>query len=83
MKSIYQKLKDWYRGKFIPLSTEEMINLVRQSRRHHENQELSMPNRFKRPLIARIVNYIWHFWLRHWKWIIGTIIAVISLKLFS
>ena len=81
MKNIYQRLKDWYPGKYTPLSTQEIFDLVKQSRRYLENQKLNMPDRFKRPLIARIVNSVWKFYCLHFKWIIGTIISLIGLLL--
>ena len=77
MKNIYQKLKDWYRGKFIPLSIEEMIDI--QIPKYLENKK-PMPNQFNPPLIAKIINPIWHFWLKRWPILLpviaGSIIAL-------
>ena len=35
----------------------------------------NLPDRFDPPLFAIILNAIGRFWLKHWKWIIGTVIA--------
>ncbi|MDD5451497.1 MAG: hypothetical protein PHT49_06330 [Desulfovibrionales bacterium] len=70
----YYKFKNWYRGKHIPYSMEEMFELQRP--RYLEKGE-PIPDRFKPPLIARILNPIGQFWIRHWKWIIGTVIFTI------
>ena len=35
--------------------------------------------KFKRPFIVRVAIKLKEFWLTHWKWIIGTMIALIAL----
>jgi hypothetical protein len=74
MKQIFQKLKYWYRGEYIPYTLQEMMDLQRPI--HPDDKEWDLPDKFEPPLIARILNPIGHFWLRHWKWIIGTIIGL-------
>lgn len=74
MSRFYQKLKNWYRGKYVSLPIQEMIE------RQHPKLDVShgdhIPAQFKPPLIVRIIKRLCRFWLRHWKWIIGTIIII-------
>jgi len=74
MNKTFQKFKTWYHGKHIPYTLQEMMDLQRD--RFGEPKTKPLPERFEPPLIARIINYIWHFWLRHKKLIIETIIGV-------
>lgn len=76
MRNLYQKLAAWYRGKPLPYSMQEMIDL--QQPKYGERQK-PLPERFNPPLVARILNTIGHFLCQEWKWTIGTIIAFSTL----
>ena len=76
MKNIIHKLKTWYRGKHIPYSMEEMIELQRP--RYLEKQE-SLPNRFEPPTIAKILTTICRSWIRNWKILLPVIIAIVGI----
>ena len=66
-----KKFSDWYRGKYIPPPKNEPNSpIVIVSWGHYE----------KTPL-AKLLGIFFKFWIDHWKWIIGTTIAVIALIL--
>ena len=60
----------WYRGKYIPPTIAELFNQIIPKEGHYEP-----------PLFAKIINGTGRFWIKHWQWIIGTIIALIGLYL--
>lgn len=65
VSKIIDKLKIWWRGELIPTTLEEALGEV--------------PDRgiqFDRPWLARRWVSLKTFYLNHWKWIIGTAIAV-------
>ncbi len=72
---IIQKLKTWYRGKnILPSSFELALN---------KDSVLPLLPRYNPPFLAKILNGIGNFWLKHWKWIIGTIISIIGIYLIN
>ena len=75
---MYQKFKTWYRGQ-TDYSIGQMIGQVYNRKLGIKSQPIQ--GKFEPPLIARILNPLWHFWLRHWKWIIGSTISIIGLYL--
>lgn len=77
MKHPFQNLKHWYRGKHIPYTLQEMMDL--QQPRYGIRQKQNLPDRYDPPKFARFINSIVRFYFRHWKFIIGTIIAVIGI----
>jgi hypothetical protein len=76
IKNTYQKLKAWYRGQ-TDYSIGQMIGQVHNQKRGIKSQLI--PPVFKPPLIARILNPLRHFWLKHWKWLLGFIATIIGL----
>jgi len=77
MKQTYQKLKNWYRGKQIPYTLQELMDLQRD--RLDEPRIKHLPDRFDPPLIARIINSIGRFWLKHWTVLLPVIISVLGI----
>ena len=71
--NVIQKIRVWYRGRYIPRSFQQMVD---RSIPRFETEKENIPDRFRLPLLARIINPISRFWLRHWQWIIRTIIAL-------
>jgi len=72
MKTI-QKFKSWYRGQ-TPYSIGQMIG------RYHQSKKPVLPQpEFEPPLIARILNPLWRFWLRHWNILLPVIVALIGI----
>ena len=65
--SLRTKIRQWYRGKFIPennLNSDVIIVVDGFHKRHWTAH-------FARTLVT--------FWLKHWQWIIGTAIAITGL----
>jgi len=75
MKHAFQKLRLWYRGKNIPYTLQELMDLQRD--RFGEPRTEPLPERFEPPLIARIINSICRFWLRRWTVLLPIIIGAI------
>ena len=74
---MYQKLKNWYRGKYIPQSLQEIID--NSIPRYLENRERQIPDKFEPPLIARIINPICRFWLRRWIILLPVIVTLLTI----
>lgn len=77
IKNIHQKLKDWYRGEYIPYTVQEMFDLHKI--KYLVRQKQNMPYIFNRPLIVRIINSARRFWLRRWSVLLPIIIALIGI----
>jgi len=69
MKNIITKIKEWYRGKYVPPPENDPDNLV----------VIISPGYYKQPLLAKSIRQIGKFWLNHWQWISGFVIAVAGL----
>lgn len=57
---IVQKLKEWYRGKYVPPPNNGALMFISP---HYEQ-----------PLFARALGIVGRFWLAQWKWIVPIII---------
>jgi hypothetical protein len=69
MKGIAERLKVWYRGRYIsPPPNHPYSSVVFVS-----------PGHYEQPALAKVLGIVGRFWLAHWKWIIGTVIAVVGL----
>lgn len=67
--SLIQKIKDWYRGKYVPPpENDPNSGVVFISLGYYEQ-----------PLLAKIIGGLCRFYLKHWQWVIGTIIAIIGI----
>ena len=65
---IVQRLKNWYRGPFVPpLETRPGSPVVFLTGHHVQ------------PPLAKLLGILGRFWLAHWQWVIGTILASIGL----
>jgi len=62
--SIAARLRAWYRGPFVPRENDADPMLVFTGGEH------------KQPALAKALGVLARFWLNHWKWIIGTALAV-------
>ncbi|WP_206453533.1 hypothetical protein [Aurantimonas marina] len=63
---MWQKIKDWYQGRYVePQNDLDAI--------------IFLQGHYERPPLARALSRIFQFWLDHWKWIIGTMIAITAL----
>ena len=67
---IIKAIKKWYHGQYLPhppVSSYHCDLPIEQITQGY----------FKRPAIIRFLIYIKHFWIKNWKWIIGTIVPII------
>jgi hypothetical protein len=67
--SLIQKIKDWYRGKYVPPPKNDPNSGV----------VFISPGYYEQPLLAKIIGGLCHFYLKHWQWVIGTMIAIIGI----
>jgi len=75
MNKTCHKLKNWYRGKNIPYTLQEMMDL--QRRIYPDAHYQKLPERFDPPLIARIISSIGRFLISHWKILLPIIVGAI------
>jgi hypothetical protein len=69
MGRITEKIKNWYRGKYVaPPDNDPESGLVFVSPGHYEPS-----------LSAKIVKALIQFWLNHWKFILGFSVSVAGL----
>lgn len=71
--TLINKIKSWYQGKFVPPPPNDPNSAI----------ITISPGHYEQPPLAKILRIIGHFWLAHWKWIVGTIIAVIGIAVSS
>ena len=69
ISSVITKIKEWYRGKYVPPPENDPDSLV----------VVISPGYYKQPLVVKSIRQIGKFWLNHWQWILGFIIAVAAL----
>jgi hypothetical protein len=60
-------VRDWYEGKFVPHENDPDSNLR------------FIGGDYERHWTARVARVLIAFWLEHWKWIIGVIVALAAL----
>lgn len=63
------KLKEWYRGKYIPPPEHEPDGSV----------TIPSPGWYQKPFWAKVTGSLFKFWCANWKWVIPTVIALIAL----
>lgn len=68
-EGLLDKIRSWYDGKSVPYENEPGSGFA------------VIGDRVERSHSARAARVIVEFWLRHWKWCIGTAIAVVGLTL--
>jgi hypothetical protein len=64
INKIVTKIKTWYEGKYVPIPS---------------NPYYSGSGHREQPLLAKILKTIGNFWLKHWQFIISTILVTIGL----
>ena len=70
------RVKQWYRGKYIPPPPNDPGSpVVFVSLGHYEQPILAKILRF----LAKILRSLGKFWMKNWKWIMGTAIALFAL----
>jgi len=62
---IIKKIKKWYKG-----------NLVYQNK--DDDTLVRIPGSYyEQPPLAKLIKWLGDFWLKHWKWILTTLIAIV------
>ena len=66
---ILESITNWYRGEYVPPPPND------------PNSQLIFisPGHYEQPLLAKILGAIGQFWFAHWKWVIGTAIALAAI----
>ncbi|HLW91019.1 MAG TPA: hypothetical protein VKS78_06945 [Roseiarcus sp.] len=64
---MWERLKNWYRGEYVSHQNDPSSALV------------FIGGRYKQPLAARMLNVVFDFYLKNWRWCIGTMIAITGL----
>jgi hypothetical protein len=67
--TLLDKIKNWYRGKYIPPPENDPNSGV----------VFLLLGHYEQPPLAKALKWIGNFWLSHWQWIIGTTLAVIGI----
>jgi hypothetical protein len=76
MKNIINRIKEWYRGKYIPPPENDPDSPI----------VIISSGYYKQPFLAEVLKQIGRFWINHWQWILvflvgvaGLIVAIIKL----
>lgn len=67
--TLIEKVKNWYRGKYIPPLPNDPDSPV----------VFFSIGRYEQPLLAKILGAVGKFWIDHWQWIIGTFLAIVAI----
>lgn len=65
---MWQKIKEWYRGKYVP------------PRKNDPNSPVVFIGlgHYEQPPLAKALGRLARFWLERWPWIITTLIALVA-----
>lgn len=66
---LIEKLKNWYRGRYIPPAPDDPNSQVFFLDLGH----------YERPALAKLLSAIGRFYLAHWQWVIGTVLAIVAI----
>ena len=69
MRRSLERLREWYRGQYIPPPPNEPDSPI----------VVISPGHYEKPMLAKCLGAIGRFWLTHWKWIIGIAVAVVGI----
>lgn len=61
-----ERIVNWYRGKYVPPPPNDSGSAL----------VFIAPDHYERPALAKILQRLGTFWLAHWKWIIGIVVAI-------
>jgi len=65
---LVEKIRIWYRGRYVPPPKSEPGDPF----------VIVSPGHYEQPRLAKALEAVAQFWLQHWKWLIGTLIALIG-----
>ena len=63
----WQRIKKWYKGVYVPPDNDP------------DDVVIFLMGHYDRPVLARVIDQCVAFSRLHWKWLIGTAIALIGL----
>jgi hypothetical protein len=66
---LVEKIKTWYRGRYVPPPPNDPGSPI----------VFISPGHYEQPMVAKILGVVATFWLKHWQWIIGTVLAVAAI----
>jgi hypothetical protein len=66
---LIDKIKDWYRGEYVPPPEDDPDSSI----------VIVSLGYYEQPPLAKFLAMIGRFWLSHWQWIIGTVLAVVAI----
>jgi len=69
LSSLVDKIKKWYRGKYVPPPENDLDSPI----------VIISPGYYEQPLVAKALKQIGKFWVNHWQWILGFIVAIAGL----
>lgn len=67
-KNFTDRIRDWYRGTYVPPPPNDPYSQI----------VFIGPGRYEQPRLAKILGVLGRFWLKHWQWIVGTVVAVVT-----
>lgn len=72
-RGLIQRIKDWYRGEYIPIKADFEPGIV-----------IASGGYYKQPPVAKFLGIIGRWIIVEWKWIVATFLALLGLyaKLF-
>jgi|TARA_R110001592_G_scaffold119690_1_gene323029 hypothetical protein len=65
------KIKEWYRGEYIPPPENDP----------NSGLVFISPGHYRKPPLAKVIEVSSKFFMAHWQWVIGTTIALVALYL--
>ena len=69
ISSIVERVRDWYRGEYVPPRKSDPWDRV----------VCVGPGHYRQPLFARILNALGRFWAARWQWLIGFLVAILAI----
>jgi len=67
-----ERIASWYQGRYVPPPPDDPGSLL----------AFISPGHYEQPALAKLLRRLGEFWLDHWKWIIGVVVAI-GLALFK
>ena len=66
--AVIERLRIWYRGRYVPPPPIDHESIVIFGNGHYEQ-----------PPLAKMLGVLGRFYIAHWQWVIGTVLAVIAI----
>jgi hypothetical protein len=61
---VTERIRNWRWGRFVPYEVQPGSLFVR------------LGGEYQRPALAKAIDVVGRFWMSHWKWLMGTAVAV-------